>query len=53
MNDRQINAVQDRLNRRVFLRDAGASVGLTALGNLLASNAAACLLYTSDAADEL
>ena len=34
MNDHQIASIQDSLNRRVFLRQAGAGLGLTALGAL-------------------
>ena len=41
MNDRQIASIQDSLNRRVFLRQAGAGLGLTALGTLLGNQALA------------
>jgi len=35
MNDQQIHAIQDSLNRRLFLRQAVGGLGLTALGTLL------------------
>jgi hypothetical protein len=37
MNDREITSLQDSLNRRLFLRQAGAGLGLTALGSLLSN----------------
>ena len=38
MND-SILSLQDRLNRRVFLRQAGGGIGLAAIANLLQNSA--------------
>jgi hypothetical protein len=41
MNDRHMLAMQDQLNRRIFLQRAAAGIGVTALGGLLGSIAGA------------